>query len=87
MIIWSHHLKWWKPIEGIFNTQIIAPNIDIDFDGNSYRFELNDTNLNIRPLIKLGDVFVQLYDKFTGSLYKRSLFNDETLVKQDGHLN
>ncbi|MEH7247081.1 CAP domain-containing protein [Neobacillus niacini] len=72
-----------QPIEEIFNTQIIAPNIDIDFEGNSYRFELNDTDLNIRPLIKLGDVFVQLYiDKFTGSLSSVRFLNDETLVKQ-----
>lgn len=72
-----------QPVEEIFNTQIIDTNIDIKYEGNSYRFELNDTDLNIRPLIKLGDVFVQLYiDKFTGSLSSVRFLNDETLIKQ-----
>lgn len=72
-----------QPIEEIFNTQYIDTNIDMEFNGNSYRFELNDTDLNIRPLIKLGDVFVQLYiDKFTGSLSSVRFLNDETLIKQ-----
>jgi uncharacterized protein YkwD len=72
-----------QPIEEIFNTQFIDTNIDINYNGNSYRFELNDTDLNIRPLIKLGDVFAQLYiDKFTGSLSSVRFLNDETLVMQ-----
>jgi uncharacterized protein YkwD len=72
-----------QPIEEIFNTQYIDTNIDIEYNGNSYRFELNDTDLNIRPLIKLGDIFVQLYiDKFTGSLSSVRFLNDVTLIKQ-----
>lgn len=72
-----------QPIEEIFNTQFIDTNIDIEYKGNSYRFELNDTDLNIRPLIKLGDVFVQLnIDKFTGSLSSVRFLNDVTLIKQ-----
>ena len=75
--------KLGQPIEEIFNTQVIATNIDIDINGNSYRFELNDTDINIRPLIKLGDIFAQLYiDKFTGSLSSVRFLNDEMLVKQ-----
>ena len=72
-----------QPIEEIFNTQSINTNIDFEFKGNSYRFELNDTDLNIRPLIRLGDVFVQLYiDQFTGSLSSVRFLNEETLIKQ-----
>ncbi|MCM3690001.1 CAP domain-containing protein [Neobacillus niacini] len=72
-----------QPIEEIFNSQTVDTNIDIEFKGNSYRFELNDTDLNIRPLIKLGDIFVQLYiDQFTGSLSSVRFLNDETLIKQ-----
>ncbi len=75
--------KMGQPIEEIFNKHFIDTNIDIDYKGNSYRFELNDTDLNIRPLIKLGDVFVQLYiDKFTGSLSSVRFLNDVTLIKQ-----
>lgn len=72
-----------QPIEEIFNTQFIDTNIGIDYKGNSYRFELNDTDLNIRPLIKLGDVYVQLYiDKFTGSLSSVRFLDDVTIIKQ-----
>ncbi|MEH7177303.1 CAP domain-containing protein [Neobacillus vireti] len=75
--------KLGQPIEEIFNSQLIATNIDIEFNGNSYRFELNDMDLNIRPLIKLGDVYVQLYiDQFTGSLSSVRFLNDETLIQQ-----
>jgi uncharacterized protein YkwD len=71
-----------QPIEEIFNTQFIGTNIDIEFKGNTYRFELNDTDLNIRPLIKLGDVFAQLYiDNFTGRLSSVRFINEETLIK------
>ncbi|MDR7076412.1 uncharacterized protein YkwD [Neobacillus niacini] len=75
--------KLGQPIEEIFNSHLIATNIDIEFKGNTYRFELNDTDLNIRPLIKLGDVYVQLHiDKFTGSLSSVRFLNDEILIKQ-----
>src|SRR5581483_12062439 len=30
-----------QPVEEVFNTQYIDANVDIDLDGNTYRFELN----------------------------------------------
>lgn len=55
-----------QPVEEIFNTQYIDTNINLDINGNSYRFELNDNDLNLRPMVQLGDIYVQLYiDKFT----------------------
>ncbi|MFL6562239.1 MAG: CAP domain-containing protein [Bacillus sp. (in: firmicutes)] len=72
-----------QPVEEIFNTQFIDTNINLDYNGNSYRFELNDTDLNLRPMVQLGDVFVQLYiDKFTGNLSSVRFLNAETLIKQ-----
>jgi uncharacterized protein YkwD len=72
-----------QPVEEIFNTQFIDTNINLDFNGNSYRFELNDTDLNLRPMVQLGDVYVQLYvDKFTGNLSSVRFLNAETLIKQ-----
>jgi uncharacterized protein YkwD len=72
-----------QPIEEIFNTQYIDTNIDIDVNGNSYRFELSDTDLNIRPLVQFGDVYAQLYiDKFTGNLSSVRFLNAETIIKQ-----
>lgn len=71
-----------QPLEKIFNTQFIDTNIDIKLDGNSYRFELNDTDINLRPLIQIGDFFAQLYfDKITGTLSSVRFLDTETLIK------
>ncbi|MBT2735409.1 CAP domain-containing protein [Bacillus sp. ISL-7] len=72
-----------EPVEEIFNTHYIDTNIKIEFNSNSYHFELNDADLNLRPMVQLGDVFVQLYiDKFTGNLSSVRFLNAETLIKQ-----
>lgn len=72
-----------QPIEEIFNTQYIDTNVNIKLNGNSYRFELNDTDLNLRPLIQLGNIYVQLYfDKFTGKLSSLRFLDARTLIKQ-----
>ncbi|WP_342430481.1 CAP domain-containing protein [Neobacillus sp. FSL H8-0543] len=72
-----------QPVEEIFNSYNIDTNIEIEFNGNSYRFELSDTDLNLRPLIPLGDIFVQLYiDNFTGTLSSIRFLNNEALIKQ-----
>ncbi|MEH7419273.1 CAP domain-containing protein [Neobacillus drentensis] len=72
-----------QPVEEIFNTQFFDTNINLKLNGNTYRFELNDTDLNLRPMVKMGDIFVQLYiDKFTGNLSSVRFLDAETLVKQ-----
>ncbi|WP_160720210.1 CAP domain-containing protein [Bacillus sp. USDA818B3_A] len=72
-----------QPVEEIFNTQFFDTNINLKVNGNTYRFELNDTDLNLRPMVKIGDIYVQLYiDKFTGNLSSVRFLNAETLVKQ-----
>ncbi|AIM17574.1 membrane protein [Bacillus sp. X1(2014)] len=72
-----------QPIEEIFKKHFIDTNISIEKDGNSYRFELNDTDLNLRPVVQLGDIYSQLYiDKFTGTLSSVRFINADTLIKQ-----
>ncbi len=72
-----------QPVEEIFNTHFFDTNINLEINGNSYRFELNDTDLNLRPMVQLGDIYVQLYiDKFTGNLSSVRYLDAETLVKQ-----
>jgi len=72
-----------QPVEEIFNTQFFDTNINLELNGNSYRFELNDTDLNLRPMVQLGDIYAQLYiDKFTGNLSSIRFLDAETLVKQ-----
>jgi uncharacterized protein YkwD len=71
-----------QPVEEIFNTQYIDTDVNIDFNGNSYHFELNDTDLNLRPIVQLGDIYVQLYiDRFTGTLSSVRFLNSETLIR------
>ncbi|WP_462409158.1 CAP domain-containing protein [Neobacillus sp. Marseille-QA0830] len=72
-----------QSVEEIFNTQYIDTNLNIELNGNNYRFELNDTDLNLRPVVQLGNIYVQLYiDKFTGSLSSVRFLDAETLIKQ-----
>ncbi len=72
-----------QSVEEIFNTHYIDANVDIKLDGNTYRFELNDTDLNLRPLIQLGDIYAQLYiDKFTGNLSSVRFLDAATIIKQ-----
>ncbi|MBO0959239.1 CAP domain-containing protein [Neobacillus sp. MM2021_6] len=72
-----------QPVEEIFNTQYFDTNINLVVNGNSYRFELNDNDLNLRPMVKLGDLYVQLYiDRITGNLSSVRFLNAETLIKQ-----
>jgi uncharacterized protein YkwD len=71
-----------QPIEEIFSTVFIETEIDIDLGDSSYRFELNDTDVNMRPLIRLGDIFAELYfDKFSGKLSSIRFLDAQTLIK------
>lgn len=72
-----------QSIEEIFSTVFIETNIDIELENSSYRFELNDTDVNMRPLIQLDDIFAVLYfDKFTGTLSSIRFLDAATLIKQ-----
>lgn len=72
-----------QSVEEIFSLAIIETNVDLEYEESSYRFELSEEDMNIRPLIKMGDVFVQLYlDKFTGTLSSVRFMDGSTLVKQ-----
>jgi uncharacterized protein YkwD len=72
-----------QPIEEIFSTVFIETNIDIELENSTYQFELNDTDVNMRPLIKLEDIYAELYfDKFTGTLSSIRFLDSRTLIKQ-----
>lgn len=71
-----------QPIDQIYSSLHVEPFVDITYKGNSYRFELSEEDMNIKPLIKLGDIHVQLYlDKFSGSVSSVRFLDDETLLK------
>jgi uncharacterized protein YkwD len=72
-----------QSIEEIFSTVFIETNINIELKQGTYQFELNDTDVNMRPLVQLGDIFAILYfDKFTGTLSSIRFLDSVTLIKQ-----
>ncbi|MBD1380957.1 CAP domain-containing protein [Metabacillus arenae] len=72
-----------QSISDIYKITTITPNISIEYEGNSYRFEFSEQDMNTRPTIKLGQAYVQLYiDKFDGTLSSIRASDVETFVMQ-----
>lgn len=72
-----------QPADEIFSLNVIEPEITFEHNGSSYKFELSEQDMNTRPLVKMGEYFVQLYiDKFTGSVSSIRYMDKATLVKQ-----
>lgn len=71
-----------QSVEDIFSNVIIDADIDLEYKGTSYRFELSEDEMNTSPLVKIGEIYVQLYiDKFSGVLSSVRFLTAETLVK------
>nr|WP_160299177.1 CAP domain-containing protein [Bacillus alveayuensis] len=76
-------LKIGQPIQELFATVTPDTNVSVEHQGNYYRFELSEEDINTRPLIKLNGVYLQLYvDRFTGRLSSVRILDKETLIKQ-----
>ncbi|WP_235872196.1 CAP domain-containing protein [Siminovitchia acidinfaciens] len=70
-----------QSIEDIYRSTILETEIVVNAQEGTYRFELSEEDLNIRPLIQLGDIFAQLsIDKFTGSLFSVRFLDKKTLI-------
>lgn len=72
-----------QSIDAIYSSLYVEPTVDIEVGHSSYRFELSEEDMNMRPLIDLGNINVQLYlDKFTGTVSSIRFLNDSALLKQ-----
>ncbi|MFD2212985.1 CAP domain-containing protein [Metabacillus endolithicus] len=72
-----------QPIQEVFKIQPVSSSLSLEYEGNSYRFEFSEEDMNTRPTVKMGDVFVQLYiDKFDGILSSIRVIDAETFIKQ-----
>ena len=72
-----------QPINELYQSASLETTIDIEWNDNSYRFELAEEDLGTRPLIRLGDVFAQIYiDKFTGMVTSVRFLDVATLIEQ-----
>lgn len=71
-----------QPVDEIYSSVPIEPNISLEYDGSSYRFELTEDDMNSRPLVQMGDFYAQIHiDKFDGTLSSVRFMNAETLIK------
>lgn len=72
-----------ETIDEIFSSVLIGTDIHFEYDGTNYRFEMSEEDMNSRPLIKMGDIYVQLHiDKFTGTLSSVRFLDKKTLIVQ-----
>jgi len=72
-----------QPVEDIYRSTVLETEIVVNAHEGNYRFELTEEDLNIRPLIQLGDIFAQLsIDKFTGTLFSVRFLDQKTLISQ-----
>lgn len=66
----------------IYSSFSINSTISLNVNQNAYRFELTEEELNVSPLLSIGDVYLQLYfDKFTQKLSSIRFMDGETLIK------
>ncbi|MDQ0215210.1 uncharacterized protein YkwD [Oikeobacillus pervagus] len=72
-----------QPVEEIFRKNFIDTEILITNQKGTYRFELSEDDLNIRPLVPLGEIYAQIYlDKLNGTLSSVRFMNKDVLIKQ-----
>nr|WP_309099252.1 CAP domain-containing protein [Fredinandcohnia onubensis] len=71
-----------QPIAELRSKGLIKPKISLNVDKNPYRFELTEEEMNARPLIAMGNVYVQVYvDTFTNEISSIRFLDGETLIK------
>jgi len=72
-----------QSVQEVFKIQPVSSSLSLELEGNSYRFEFSEEDMNTRPTIKIGDLYVQLYiDKFDGILSSIRVLDAETFIKQ-----
>jgi uncharacterized protein YkwD len=71
-----------QPIKDVFKKFPIDSSIPVSLESGTYRFELSEEDLTFQPLVKLGDVYAQIYvDRFTGRVSSVRFMDAETLIK------
>ncbi|MCA1029940.1 CAP domain-containing protein [Bacillus timonensis] len=71
-----------QPKAEIESISPFASKVSLQAQSNSYRFELKEEERNTRPLLAVGEVFIQLYfDSFTEKLSSVRYMDGDTLIK------
>ncbi|MDX5475328.1 MAG: CAP domain-containing protein [Bacillaceae bacterium] len=69
--------------ENLNKTLNFQDKVQISYESGSYRFQLTEEELQVRPVIEVDNIYVQLYfDAFEGTLSSVRYLNAETLLKQ-----
>jgi len=72
-----------QSVDEIFRSTFIDTEVLVEYEGSTYRFELSEEDLNVRPLVPLGNIYAQLYlDKFTGTLSSIRFISSKHLIIQ-----
>ncbi|TKC18541.1 hypothetical protein FA727_03020 [Robertmurraya kyonggiensis] len=72
-----------EKVENLYANQSIESNINVEYQGNTYRFELTEDDLNTQPLVQIGSSYAQIFlDKFDGTVSSVRFVDAETLIKQ-----
>ena len=56
--------------------------LEFNYQDQEYLLELSEEDINVHPIIQLGEIYVQLYiDKYTGTLSSVRVMDVSTLLK------
>ncbi|OMP68772.1 hypothetical protein BTO28_00160 [Domibacillus epiphyticus] len=70
------------PSSEIFRSRYPETEIVVNANESYYRFELSEEDLNVRPLVRIGSFYAQLYiDQFTGTLSAVRFMTKDVLLK------
>ncbi|WP_027408254.1 CAP domain-containing protein [Anoxybacteroides tepidamans] len=71
-----------QPVRELFDRISLSPTIEVSLPTGTYRFELSEQDMTIQPLVRLNDIYAQLYiDHFTGRISSIRIMDAKTLVK------
>ncbi|AZB44830.1 hypothetical protein CEF21_11160 [Bacillus sp. FJAT-42376] len=72
-----------EPLSEVYQISPVSPSLSMDYEGNSYRFELSEEDMNTRPAVDMGEMVIQLYiDRFEGTLSSIRATDKATFIKQ-----
>lgn len=79
----SEPFKIGTPSNNLFRKIPLEGAVAIEYKGGTYRFELSEEEMVVRPLVAIGDNWAQLYfDKFTQKLSSVRYVTPEALIMQ-----
>lgn len=71
-----------ESVGDIYSSYFIPSIIDFDHQGQKYHFELSEEDINVRPIIRIRDIYTQLYiDKYTGTLSSIRIMDASTFFE------